>query len=201
MDEKEIQKILQAPQRYIRKEHWLSQVIDGVLSMIKINNNKFSRKMIREVLRDRFPGYTVQDISTKTSYVLSRLKKQFNIEKKKIYKNSSVLRRIKEFRSNDYDSYSVLMDRNGYRYSKFYKYDSKIDPVTGESILIKRLIGTARHSSDKYFELLDKCDEVKRFSTKKRERQGCYALTGAFSFSRQKIKFVNTVYELLDKAN
>ena len=63
----------------------------------------------------------------------------FQIEKKSIVKRSSIIRRVKEFRSNDYGSYSVLMDRNGYKFSKFFKYRIEIDKTTGERKLVKKL--------------------------------------------------------------
>lgn len=195
MNEYDIQAILSSPIRHRSKEEWIKEVYNDVVKELKTRTS-FTREIVLNIVAERFPDYSIGDLRRKSRQLFSALRRHYKVDKVKRYRTRSVLKQVKEFRSMDYESYSVLMDRNGYRNSKFYKYIVTVDKATGKKILRRKLIGTARHNTDKYFELLGECDEVKRVSNKPEYKRGCFELTGSMSWARQKMNIGFDVYSL-----
>lgn len=194
--EEEIKDMLSHSQRHIPREQWINKVFDKVVERIKLNSGEFKRGIVNEVLIETFPDNTARDIQRKSTAIMTKLKGKFNIETVRTLQHMTVMQRTKEFRSRDYDSYSVLMDRNGYYNNKFYIYVVDEDSVTGVRMVRRKLIGTARHFSKKYFELLELCDFTERVSSRPKSMQGCFEITGKMSWARRRISYDIVSYKM-----
>lgn len=104
---------------------------------------------------------------------------------------------VNSFRSYDYDSYEILMQRNGFSNYKFYKWHFN----TEKRIVQRILIGTTKvRDSDRFYELLGQCDFFERKSGKSKARQGVRQVTGCLSWARTHRYQKVVTYSLIEGA-
>lgn len=157
-------------------------IASGITKFLRVTKtNKFDKNLILSFFPSGYFPKTTQNRHIKR--IIDLLK--FNgVIKDDTIKKKVLIPRRHVLHSNDYDSYKVLMNKNGYKTIFYYEYDQNKNGLPSRRVIGKSQIGLLPR--DKNGLIVDKFDAVELKQTKPRDKQGVYSYGNkSIAFERQ----------------